>query len=293
MTLLLEASISGLALGAVYGVIALGFVLIYKSSGVLNMAQGALVLLGSFLCYSLGIQLGLPFPLAIVLTLVLSLAFGFLIERVLLRRLVGEDALPVIMVTFCLLIIIQNSVMAIYGPQHHLYPQFLPTEPITVAGMTLGWAYILALATAALLIPSLTIFYKRHRMGIAMRATADDQQVAQSLGIKVEQVYGSAWAIACLTASVGGIVLGTIVGVYSGMSEIGMKVFPALILGGMDSIVGSIVGGLIVGLLENIAGVYLDPVLAGIKDIFPYIILLLVIVFKPFGLFGLKRIERI
>jgi branched-chain amino acid transport system permease protein len=293
MSLLSEASITGLALGAVYGVIALGFVLIYKSSGVLNMAQGSLVLVGSFLCYSLGVQLGLPFPLAIVLTLVLSLAFGFLIERVLLRPLVGEEVLPVIMVTFALLIILENSVMAIYGPEHHLYPQYLPVEPIRFAGMTLGWVYILALAAAALLIPSLTIFYKRHRIGIAMRATADDQQVAQSLGIKVEQVYGSAWAISCLTASVGGIVLGTIVGVYFGMSGMGMKVFPALIVGGMDSIVGSIVGGLMVGLLENIAGVYLDPVLAGIKDVSPYIILLLVIIFKPFGLFGLKRIERI
>ena len=293
MTLLAETCLAGIAVGAVYGLVALGFVLIFKSSGVLNIAQGALVMCGAFICYALAGQAKLPFWLAVVLTAVLAMLFGALIERVFLRRMVGQPLLGVIMMTIALLSILVGLAQTIYGSDFYSYPPYLPSEPLHLGGITFSWVYFLAVVASAILLPVFAIFFKRHRMGIAMRATADDQQAAQSLGIRVESVYSAAWALSCLTAAIGGIVLGTITGVFYGLDFVGLKVFPAVVVGGLDSIAGGVIGGIIVGVLENLAGSYLDPILAGFKETFPFIILLLVLILRPYGIFGLERIERI
>lgn len=293
MNELLQALTVGLSVGAVYGLVALGFVLIYKSSRVLNIAQGELVLVSAFICYFFSVQLGLPFYLAVVLTIGLSFLLGRLIERLLLRPMIGQPLLAVIMMTIGLGFVLSSIVMAIWGADFFIYPQYLPTQVIKVGVIVISQEYLWSLTIALLMLAVFALFFRYTGLGLEMRAVADDEQAALSMGIDVRRIYGMAWGISCVASALAGIALGTIMAVFYYLSFVGLKAIPAVIVGGLESIPGAIIGGLIIGLLENVAGLYVDPILAGIKEVFPYFILIIVLLVRPHGLFGEKRIERI
>ncbi|MGQ9528877.1 branched-chain amino acid ABC transporter permease [Chloroflexus sp.] len=289
----IQLALSGIANGAIFALVALGFVLIYKSSDVINFAQGELLLIGAYLTYAMVEQFGLWWPAGVVLAVVLAAVAGVLIEQLVLRPMIGESAISVIMVTIGLSSLLRAIVGAIWGVTPRPAPQFLPTDTVTILGANVGvdriWAFVLAIT----LFVVLTLFFRYSRDGIAMRAVADDQQAALSMGISVKKVWAVAWAIAAITAAVGGILLMSIFGGVSGtIARVGLIVFPVVILGGLDSIPGAIIGGLIIGLLQSFAGGYLPPEW-GVGEVVPFIILLFILLVRPYGLFGQRIIERV
>jgi branched-chain amino acid transport system permease protein len=293
MEKLIQLTLSGVANGAIFALVALGFVLIYKSSDVINFAQGELLLIGAYLTYTTVEMIGLWWPIGVVVAVVLAAIVGVLVEQLVLRPLIGEPTISVIMVTIGLSSLLRAIIGGIWSVTPKTAPQFLPRDTITLFGANVGvdrlWAFALALTLFALL----TLFFRYGREGIAMRAVADDQQAALSMGISVKRVWAIAWAIAAVTASVGGILLMSIFGGVSGqIARVGLLVFPVVILGGLDSIPGAIVGGLIIGLLQSFAGGYLPPEL-GMGEVVPFIVLLLILLVRPYGLFGQRIIERV
>jgi branched-chain amino acid transport system permease protein len=293
MTLLFQSLVVGIAVGAVYGLVALGFVLIYKSTGVLNVAQGGLVMLGAFFCYTAASQVGLPFPLAFLAALAASFVLGMLIDRVLLRPLVGQPLLAVVMMTIALLSAINGVVVAAWGVLYYTYPKVFPTEPLRLGEVVVSYEYVGGFLIAMVLDLIFILFFRYSSMGIQMRAVSEDQQAAQAAGVNVQRILTIAWGIGTLVAAVGGIILGMVSMVFYGLSFIGLKAFPVVILGGLESFGGAILGGLIVGILESLFGAYLEPYLGGIKEVAPFIILMIILLIKPYGLFGQRRIERI
>lgn len=295
MTIFLQYTLSGLMTGTIYGLVAMGFVLIYKSSKVLNFAQGAMLMLLSYVSWSFFTQLHLPPVIAFFATLVIAVILALLVERFALRPLIGQSLLAIIMVTIALSALFEGIEFLIWGSEHKVYePTWLPEETIHFGTLIISQAEIYCFISAIALVLFLSLFFKYTKRGLIMRAVAEDHQVAQSKGIRVHNVFAWSWAISAVVSAIGGMLLGSIVGISYAMSWIGLKVFPVVLLGGLESLPGAIIAGLIVGVLENIAGGYLDPLVGGgIKDIFPYIVLILVLLIKPYGLFGLERIERI
>ncbi|WP_298820809.1 branched-chain amino acid ABC transporter permease [Chloroflexus sp.] len=288
-----QLALSGIANGAILALVALGFVLIYKSSDVINFAQGELLLIGAYLTYAMVEQFGIWWPAGVVFAVILSAVIGVLIEQLVLRPMIGEPTISVIMVTIGLSSLLRAITGAIWGVTPRPAPQFLPTDTVTILGANVGvdrlWAFGLAIALFGIL----TLFFRYSREGIAMRAVADDQQAALSMGISVKKVWAVAWAIAAITATVGGILLMSIFGGVSGtIGRVGLLVFPVVILGGLDSIPGAIIGGLIIGLLQSFAGGYLPPEW-GMGEVMPFIILLFILLVRPYGLFGQRIIERV
>ena len=285
--------ITGILVGSIYGLIALGFVIINKSTGVLNVAQGSLVMLGSFICLMFSVQIGLPFFLAVILTLIVAFIIGMLLERFLFRPMIGQPHMGVLMMTFGLLWLVDGIVVFIWGADNYSYPKILPTQAVMIAGMRFTYELIWSFIVAAVLMIALLLFFRFSRTGVDMRAVADDQQAAQAAGVQVKFNYSIAWGIGTVVAAAGGILLGVVTFVFYGLGLIGMKVLPVVILGGLESISGAIVAGLLVGVLENLAGAYLEPYLKGIKEVAPFFILMIILLIRPHGLFGLERIERI
>lgn len=293
MSLFLELVISGIALGAVYGLVALGFVLIFKSTGIFNLAQGQLVLIGAFMAFAFSVQAGLPFWLAAGFALVFSFLLGLLIERILLRPMIGQPVLSLVMMTIGLSITLRALVLFIWGPLPYSYPPYLPQEGLHIGPAIVPESYVFGLIVSVILLLCLFVFFRYSKLGLAMRATADDQQVAQSLGIPVSRIFGIGWAISSLTACVGGIVLGTLLSVTVLLGEVGLRSLPAAILGGLESLPGVVIGGLLLGIIENLSGGYLDSYIPGIKDVVPYVVMLIILMIRPYGLLGQKKIERV
>jgi branched-chain amino acid transport system permease protein len=293
MEKLVQLTLSGIANGAIFALVALGFVLIYKSSDVINFAQGELLMIGAYLTYMTVEQIGMWWPLGVVVAVALAAVAGVLIQQLVLRPLIGEPAISVIMVTIGLSSLLRAIIGAIWGVTPLPAPQFLPRDTVTVMGASVGLDKLIAIGLALLLFALLTVFFRRSSEGIAMRAVADDQQAALSMGISVTRVWAVAWAIAAITAAVGGILLMSIFGGVSGtIGRVGLLVFPVVILGGLDSIPGAIIGGLIIGLLQAYAGGYLPPEL-GLGEVAPFVVLLLILLVRPYGLFGQRIIERV
>lgn len=291
MSAILEHLVIGIAVGAVYSIVALGFVLIYKATGIFNLAQGSLLCLGAYICYVFSITVGLPFYVAVILTLAVAFALGLLIEVIFLRRMIGQPHLTILMVTIGIYCMVRGIVLIIWGVYNKSFPKYLPAEPVTVLGAELLPIFIVAVVAAAILFTIFVLFFKYTSIGVAMRATQDNQQVAQSVGISVKRVFGMSWAISSLTAAAGGIIVGTILSVGYSLDDFGFKITPAIILGGLESIPGALIGGLVLGVTEHFAGAYLR--LIGVEDVIPFIILLVLLLIVPYGIFGLRRIERI
>jgi branched-chain amino acid transport system permease protein len=293
--LLIQLIINGLIVGLLYGVVGMCFVLVYKSTQIVNFAQGEFLLVGAWVCWSVLIYLELPFIVGFLLTMAFMAAFGILIQMIVLRPMIGEPIISVIMVTIGLSIFFQALMKWIFGVSAQSYPQVFDTQSIQVFGLNIESAYLMSTFIALIIMVAFYLFFKYSKYGLAMRATAFDQQIAQSLGISVKQVFAMSWGIAATVSATAGIVIGMVNGVSSSLSMMGVKVFPAVILGGLDSIVGAIVGGLIIGVLENVAEFFDSQYLhiGNMYDIAPFYVLLIILWFKPYGLFGTKDIERI
>jgi branched-chain amino acid transport system permease protein len=292
MNFFLQLLVNGICVGFLYGISAMGFVMIFKSSSVLNFAHGELIAVGAFLFLALVTWAELPIAVAFFITLAGCFALGFVVERFFLRPLLGEPLIFVIMLTVGLAAMFKGFILLIFGGNLNMYPDFLPpylgieygpvsVPPVYVATLIIGITFLLLFG----------LFFKYSSQGIYMRSVADNQRAALSLGVHVQRVFALSWAIAALVAGMSGIVLGIINGInVHDLSAIGLKVFPVVILGGLDSIGGAIIGGIIIGLLETFTGGYLSP---SLRDVVPYIVLVFILMVKPYGLFGLVEIERV
>jgi branched-chain amino acid transport system permease protein len=294
-TLLFQLLLNGLIVGALYGVVAMSFVLIYKASQVVNFAQGEFLLVGAWMCWWFLTDWQLPFVLGFLFTLVFMTLFGIVLQVVVLRPLIGEPVISVIMATIGLGIFFQALMKWIFGVFAKPFPPVFSADRVAVLGLEVQTAYLLSLGISILIMAGFGWFFRYSRHGLAMRATAFDQQVAQSLGISVPRVFAMSWAISAVVSAVAGVTVGMVNGVSSALSFYGIKVFPAVILGGLDSILGAVLGGLIVGVLENLAQ-YVDSQWlnwGNMYQVAPFYALLLILLIKPYGLFGTKNIERV
>ncbi len=286
--------VTGLVTGSVYALVALGFVLIYKSTSIINFAQGEFVLVGAYVCLWLVADLGVPFIPAFILTLVGSVIMGMLVEKLILRPMIGEPVISVIMVTIGLAALLKAIVTILWGTQIRVFPPIFSQEPVYLGKVIISEVYIWTFCFALLFLAIFAIFFKFSRIGIAMRAVAADQITAQSMGIPVKFVFAIAWCIAAVVSVVAGTLNKNINGINITLAGFGLKVFPAVILGGLDSILGAIIGGLTVGVLENLMGGYLDQYFGGgVKEVAPFIVLIIILMIKPYGLFGIEEIERV
>jgi branched-chain amino acid transport system permease protein len=285
-----QLTVTGLSNGAILALAALGFVLIYKSSQVLNFAQGQFLLIGAYVVWALTVDAGLHWAVAVGGAIVVAIVLGVVVERLILRPLVGQPIIAVIMVTIGLAQVLGALVQIVWGTTPRPFPEFIPSESVEVLGARVGEERLWALGLAAAALIAFAIFFQRSRHGIAMRAVSDDQQAALSMGISVRRVFALAWALAGVSAVVGGILVANLIGVSGEVSGFGLLVFPVVILGGLDSVPGAIVGGAVIGLLASYTGGYVG---GGLETVIPYMALVLILLVKPYGLFGEVRIERV
>jgi len=285
---------NGVLYGLMYALIALGFVLVYKATDAVNFAQGEFVMIaGLVVALALGAA-GAPLWLAIVLGLVSMIVFGFALERVVLRKLIGRPVIAVVMATIGLASILRGVGPTFFGAGTKSLPLPISDEPFVIGPLFIPPIQLLGATLSIIFILGFGGFFLWSRKGIAMRAVADNQQVAMAMGINVERYFGLAWAMTGIVSALGGVIWGNLLGVAVNLSLAGFKVFPVVILGGLDSIPGAVVGGLIVGIVENIAAGYLDPYVGGgTKDFAPYVLMILALMVRPYGIFGKKIIERV
>jgi branched-chain amino acid transport system permease protein len=293
---LLQLVISGLVIGSIYSAVALGFVIIYKATRVVNFAQGELLMVGAYVCYAFLVQMHVPFWAALFLTILFGMVLAMFIERLILRPMIGEPAISIIMVTIGLSLVLRSVASAIWGTDILVYePKLFPQEMISFAGVPVSLEFVWCFVLSVFLLAVFSVFFKYSKAGVAMRATAFNQQVAQSMGISVKHIFALSWVISAVVSGIGGVLIGNINGINNTLYHFGLKVFPATILGGLDSILGAAIGGMIIGILENLSDgfckTYFD--LSGVKEVAPYVILVLILMVKPYGLFGTKEIERV
>ncbi len=292
MEFFLQLLVQGLSIGFLYALAALGFVMIFKSSSVLNFAHGELLAIGAFIFLAFSVKWNLPIYLSFLLTLVGTFAMGFVIERLFLRPLIGEALIEVIMLTVGLAAMFKGLLLVIFGGNLFNYPDFLP------AGLTIKWGainippvYVASFIIGVIFLSIFGFFFKYSSQGIYMRSVADNQPAALSLGVHVRRVFAMSWAIAALVCAISGIILGIMNGInVHDISVLGLKVFPVVILGGLESIGGAIIGGLIIGILETFTGGYVST---SLMEVIPYVVLVFILLVKPYGLFGLVEIERV
>ena len=295
MTFFLQLVLTGFALGMIYALIAIGFVIILKCSEVFNIAQGHFVLIGGYLGYTFLVPLGLPIWAALGMAIATAIIMGLAIERFALRPLLGEPVLAVVMVTIALATVLGGLATLLWGAEYKAYHGLLPTITLKIGTISIPSESLIGLIVSVICVVLLMLLFRYTKIGLAMRATAEDLHVVQSLGIRATTVYAVSWVIACVVGVIGGILLGGVSGANMELAEVGLKAFAVVLLGGVNSVGGAIVGGIILGMLENVAAGYLDPLLpgGGLAKVFPFIVMIIVLIFRPYGLFGLTRIERI
>jgi branched-chain amino acid transport system permease protein len=275
--------------GGIYALIALGLVMIYKSTRIFNFAVGDLIMVGGFIAWEF-MNAGAPPLLAIILAIGVGAMIGLFIERFTLRPMIGQPVLAAIMVTLAISYLLKGITLLIWGGHPKIFPRFLPGKLIRMGTLFLSNELLWTFAATLLAFALLALFYKFSKVGLDMRATAEDHQLAQARGISVRRIFAISWAFAGMTAVVGGVFLGLKLSLNLPLADVGLKSFAAVIFGGLESIPGALLGGLAVGILEDLMGGLIDP---SMKEITAYIVLLGVLVFRTEGLFGLKRIERI
>ncbi|MFG1365406.1 branched-chain amino acid ABC transporter permease [Xanthobacter versatilis] len=293
--LLLQLIINGLIIGTLYGVVGMCFVLIYKASQVVNFAQGEFLLIGAWTCWWLLTAWNIPFFWGFLIAVAFMMVFGIVVQMVVLRPLIGEPIISVIMVTIGMSIFFQALMKWMFGTFAQPFPPIFSVDKVNIMGLQVQTAYLMSTGVSLAIMAGFAWFFKYSRLGLAMRATAFSQQVAQSLGISVRQVFALSWGISAAVSAVAGVVVGIVNGVSSALSYFGIKVFPAVILGGLDSVFGAVVGGLIMGLLENLAQFFDSQYLkwGNLYEIVPFYALIIILMIKPYGLFGTRDIERV
>jgi len=294
MDLFLMTLATGIMVGGIYALVALGWVLIYKCSGVLNLAMGEMTLIGAYVSLSF-YSMGVPFLLSMFFMLIIGFILGILTERIFLDRLIGEPVLTVIMVTVGLSFFFKGTLEFIWGTDTRTFsPPVFSIEPIHIGPVVIGQVYLWSFLAALVLLVVFVSFFKYTRWGLAMQATADDEMAALSLGVSARFVYAAAWAIAFMAAGVGGTLLGNINGLNISVGYLGLLVLPVVVLGGLNSVPGAILGGVIIGVLQNFCGAYLDKYFpGGVKEIAPFAFMAVFLLWKPYGIWGWERIERV
>ena len=294
MELFIMTLITGILVGGIYALVALGWVLIYKCSGVLNLAMGELTLIGGYVTLTF-YEMGIPFILAVCCTLIVGIVLGFLTERIFLDKLIGEPILAVIMVTVGLSFFFKGLVEFIWETDTKVFqPAIFSIKPIRIGFLMVSPVYLWSFILAIVILVILVAFFKYTRWGLSMQATADDETAALSLGVSGRFFYAAAWSIAFMSAGVGGALLGNINGLNISVGHLGLIVLPAVVLGGLNSVPGAIVGGIIIGVLQNLSGAYLDQYFpGGVKEVMPFAFMAAFLLFKPYGLWGWERIERV
>jgi len=291
---LLALLLNGASIGLMYSLIALGFVLVYKATDAINFAQGEFVMMAGLIAAAVLGAEGTWLFAAVVATLAVMIGFGFALERVVLRPLLGRPVVAVIMATIGLAAVLRGLTPIVFGSATRAVVLPIGDEPISIGPASLPPIQVLGAGVAILFFLAFSWFFKKSRMGVAMRAVADNKQVAQAMGINVERYFALAWAMTGVVSALGGIIWGSMLGVDIQLALVGLKVFPVVILGGLDSIGGALLGGLIVGIVESLAAGYLDPYVGGCtKDFAPYVLMILVLMIRPYGIFGRRQIERV
>jgi branched-chain amino acid transport system permease protein len=289
----LEVLIGGLLSGVMYSLVAIGFVLIYKTSGVLNFAQGSMVLFAALTFVGI-LERGAPFFVSLAATLAIMAALGVTVERVVLRPLVNKPPIILFMATLGLAYILEGSAQLIWGTQVHALDLGFDDTPLQFGGVLVSSFDLFAAAVAATMVALLSAFFHYTRTGLAFRAVADDQFAALAVGLRLPVIWGTVWTAAGFVALVAGLLWGARLGVQFSLSLIVLKALPVLVLGGFDSILGAIVGGLLVGATEKLAEVYVGPFFGGGVEIwFAYVVALVFLLVRPAGLFGVKLVERV
>ncbi len=285
---------NGVLIGLMYSLIALGFVLVYKATDAINFAQGEFVMIAGFVVVACVLSYGAPLWLAIAIGLLAMVAFGFGLERVMLRKLIGRPIIAVVMATIGLAAILRGVGPLTWGAQTKPLTLPISDEPFVIGPLFIPPIQLVGAGVSLIFLAAFGWFFLKSRKGIAMRAVADSQQVAMAMGINVERYFALAWAMTGVVSALGGVIWGSMLGVDVHLALVGFKVFPVVILGGLDSIPGAIVGGLIVGLVENVAAGYIDPYVGGgTKDFAPYVLMILALMVRPYGIFGKRVIERV
>ena len=290
MSTFISLTIYGLSDGALLALAALGFVLIYKATRVINFAQGEFLLVGAYMFYTAFVVMRLPLIAAALFGVLVAIVLGIVVERFILRPLIGEHAISVIMVTIGLSSVLKAVIQIFFGTAVREQPPILPTGSIQFAGATVPLNRLIVIGVAAIVLFAFSAFFQRSRHGVAMRAVADDQQAALTMGISVKRVFSLAWILAAVSALIAGVLLADLSAVEQGIAAFGLMVFPVVILGGLDSVPGTVVGGLVIGLLKQYVSGYADP---GLAEVIPYIVLVAILIVRPYGIFGETRIERV
>ena len=281
---------SGLALGSIYGLVALGFTVVFKATDVFNFAQGMFVVCGAFFAVTAISVLGLPFPLAVAATIGAAALMGVVIHVLLIQPLSGRPMLSVIMLTIALSIVLRALIEILYGPQGRTLTTPLPTGVFIIGDVRISQLHLIAAVVSWVCMAGFGAFFKFTSVGLLMRATADNHEAALVSGVNVNVMNRLAWAIGAALAGIGGLFLGKIQIVSTELESIGLLALPAVVIGGMQSIPGAIIGGLLVGLIEQFAGAYISP---KSSDILIYVLLMLILMVRPWGLFGQRELGRV
>jgi branched-chain amino acid transport system permease protein len=294
MASLLTYVINGALTGLLYALIAMSFVIIYRSARVFNFAQGEIIVVGAFLIWTYMMVLDLEWWIAVPLALLSSLVLGLVFERVFLRPLVGEELFAYVMVTIGLLILIRGVVLVVWGPEVRFFPAILPVSAVRIGTIIIDQALLWG-GVATLVIAALTSwFFNKTQLGLEMSAVAEDHQTALSLGISVKRSVAVAWAMSGVFSTIAAIIFLNGKGMTFLASDIGFAALPVALLAGLESIGGVVLGGLIVGVASALAAYFLDPVFdGGVAGVFPFLIMVVILLVRPTGLFGWKTIDRI
>src|SRR5271163_523330 len=285
---------NGVMIGLMYSLIALGFVLIYKATDAINFAQGEFVMFAGFIAAGAADLAGAPFWISALLSVAGMVALGFGLERVVLRPLIGRPVIAVVMATIGLAAVLRGTATMAFGAGTRAIVMPVGDEPIFLGPVMLPPVQLVGAGVSLVFLAAFTWFFLKSRIGVAMRAVADSQQVAMAMGIDVRRYFALAWAMAGIVSALGGVVWGAMLGIDNQLALVGFKVFPVVILGGLDSVIGAVVGGLIVGIVENLTAGYLDPYVGGgTKDFAPYVLMIAVLMIRPEGIFGRRRSERV
>ena len=289
---LLQLVISGIAQGCIYGLIALGFVLIYKATETVSFAQGELMMLGAFCGLACMTMLGFPYWLSVLATIAGMAAFGVLLERIVIRPILGQPAFSIVMLTIGIGYVTRGLITMIptIGTETHALPVPYKDQIWTLAGLVLNVEQMMVIAVTAVMCVLLYLLFRYSKLGIAMQAASQNQLAAYYMGIPVKQLNGIAWGLAAAVAAVAGLLLAPITFVHANMGFIGLKAMPAAVVGGFGSLPGAIVGGLTIGIVESLSGFYLPD---GFKDTAAYVVVLIMLVVKPNGLFGEKLSKKV
>lgn len=284
----------GVVKGSILALVALGMVLIIKATKVINFAHGELVMVGAFLAYAFLASFSIKSWLAILLVMISTGIIGYLIYQLVLKRVSHGPVISVIMVTLGFSYLLKGLVTLMFGSKNYSLPKIFPDGTVAMAGIQIPLVYIYSLIIAVIFMIAFIFLFQYSSIGLAMRATADNQKAAQSLGIRTNRVAAYSWVIAGIVAAVGGLLLASINVLNTGLATIGLIVFPVLILGGLESLLGAVVGGLLIGIIESLAAGYINPKIgAATEEVVAFLVLLIILMIRPYGLFGKKEVERL